>query len=150
MIKVRQNDIAVPNTTASLEEVRRFVSEFLGDTPFTEKERRRLVLAIDEAVTSTILFSEASGRRGTTRVSLDVDEVRLRVRIEDRGRDPDYDAGDPAEEVFEEHIRQARKYEVGVFLIRQIMDEINYIFRKGFQNELELVRFLYPKALNAS
>jgi anti-sigma regulatory factor (Ser/Thr protein kinase) len=146
MTQVQEKDISVPNTTASLEEVRRFVLRFLEDTAFSEKERRRLVLAIDEAVTSTILFSEASGRCGTTRVSLEVDDVRLRVRIEDTGRDPDRDADDRADERFEEHLRQARKYEVGVFLIRQIMDEIHYIYRKGFQNELELVRFLYPNA----
>ncbi len=33
---------------------------------------------------------------------------------------------------------------MGIFLLRQIMDEIQYTYRKGFQNDLELVRFIYP------
>ena len=140
MMNVQVQDITVPNTTASLEQVRRFVLEFLRDSPFSERDHRVLVLAIDEAITSTILFSEATARGGTTRVSLELTEDCLRVRIEDTGVDTDPDT----DERFEEHLRRARQHDMGIFLLRQIMDEIQYIYRKGFQNDLELVRFIYP------
>ena len=139
-MQVQVQDMTVPNSTASLVEIRRFVLEFLRETPFDERNRRLVVLAIDEAVTSTILFSEATGRGGTTRVVLEITEDAFRARIEDTGVDKDPDT----EERFEEHLRRARQHEMGIFLVRQIMDEIQYIYRKGFQNELELVRFLYP------
>ncbi|MHC4601260.1 MAG: ATP-binding protein [Planctomycetota bacterium] len=139
-MSVQVQDITVPNTTASLEQVRRFVVDVLRDSPFSEKDRRAVVLAIDEAITSTILFSEATERGGTTRVALELTEDCLRVRIEDTGKDTDPDT----DERFEEHLRSARQHEMGIFLVRQIMDEIQYVFRKGFQNDLELVRFIYP------
>ena len=36
-----------------------------------------------------------------------------------------------------------RKHELGVFLMRKLCDEVNYSFKKGFQNHLELLKFLY-------
>lgn len=134
-------DITVPNTTASLEPVRRMVNEFLRESPFDDRNRRLLVLAIDETVTSNIRYSEAMGRNGTTRVSLDLNEDRLLVRVEDTGQDRDPETT----ERFEEHLNRTRPYEIGIFLVQQIMDEIHYVFRKGFRNELELVRFVFPK-----
>ncbi|MHC4778585.1 MAG: ATP-binding protein [Planctomycetota bacterium] len=139
-MKIQSQEITVPNSTASLEQVRKFVFEILEDSPFEDRDRRLLVLAIDEAVTSNILFSEATGRGGTTQVALELTADCMRVRIEDTGVDVDPDS----EERFEEHMRRARQHEMGIFLVRQIMDEIQYIFRKGYQNELELVRFIYP------
>ena len=31
---------------------------------------------------------------------------------------------------------------MGIFLIRRIMDEISYVYKKCFQNDLELIKFL--------
>jgi anti-sigma regulatory factor (Ser/Thr protein kinase) len=140
-MKVLTRDITVPNSTASLEQVRQFVSSFLAESSFGERDRRLLVLAIDETVTSNIRFSEAMDRRGDSTVSLDLTEDCLRVRIVDTGQDRDPDST----EGFEAHVRRTRQYEMGIFLVQQIMDEIHYIFRKGFQNEMELVRFVYRK-----
>lgn len=136
---VQLQDITVPNTTESLELVRSFVGAFLQSSPFSDRDRRLLVLAIDETITSNILFSEAAGRAGTTRVTLDLDETCLRVRVEDTGLDRDPDTDDR----FQETLAHARRHDLGIFLVQQIMDEIRYVFRKGFQNELELVRFIY-------
>ena len=41
-----------------------------------------------------------------------------------------------------ENLAREKSYTLGIFLIRQIMDEISYVYRKGFQNELELIKFL--------
>ncbi|MHC5036903.1 MAG: ATP-binding protein [Planctomycetota bacterium] len=145
-MKLLQQDISVENTTESLEPVRRFVAEFLKDSPFNERDRGLLVLAIDETVTSNILYSEASGRNGSTTVSLELNDACLRVRVNDTGSDRFADS----EEVFQENLKRARQYEMSIFLIQQIVDEIHYIYRKGFQNELELIRFIYPKSTSES
>ena len=31
---------------------------------------------------------------------------------------------------------------MGIFLMRQILDEITYVYKKGFENSLELIYFL--------
>jgi len=140
-MQVTTQDITVPNSTASLEQVRNFVSAFLEESPFGDRDRRLLVLAIDETVTSNIRFSEAMDRRGDTTVTLELTQDCLRVRIVDTGQDrePDSTVG------FEAHVQRTRQYEMAIFMIQQIMDEINYVYRKGFQNEMELVRFVHSK-----
>ncbi|GEM_PF-3276251 len=133
-----RRDIQVPNVTDSLEQVRGFVFAFLEDTPFEEAERRRLVLAVDETVASNILCSEALERGGETELSLEVDGECFRARVRDTSREPDR----VPEEEFENVLERARKHEIGIFLVQQIMDEIRYTYCKGIRNELELVRYL--------
>ncbi len=139
-LKVLTDTISVPNRTSSLEKVRGFIISMLGKTSFDERNRHLLVLAIDEAVTSNILFSVETRRDGTTKVSVDIDDVRMKVVIEDTGIDPD--SCDVTESMLTETLIKARKYEMGIFLIRQIVDEMSYAYKKGFENQLTLVKFL--------
>jgi anti-sigma regulatory factor (Ser/Thr protein kinase) len=138
--KTLRNEVTVPNQTSSLEKVRDFVIGVLGDTTLGERSARLLVLAIDEAVTSSILFSVETGREGSCRVNLETNDVCIRVTIEDTGRDLDADRVAPA--ILDDAISKARKHEMGIFLIRQIVDELSYDYKKGFQNRLTLVKFL--------
>ena len=41
-----------------------------------------------------------------------------------------------------EHVRAGRKSGLGIFLMRQIMDEVTYRFREGVPNRLRLVKYL--------
>ncbi len=138
--KTTPDSISVPNRTAFLEKVRDFIIASLERTGLDDRTKHLMVLAIDEAVTSNILFSVETGREGMTKVSVDVNSVRMKVVIEDTGRD--LDSADLTEAVMQETYTKARKHEMGIFLIRQIVDEISYAFKKGFENQLTLVKFL--------
>jgi hypothetical protein len=35
-----------------------------------------------------------------------------------------------------------RKYKISFFLICKVMDEVSYTYKRGFENRLELVKFL--------
>ncbi|MCI0340722.1 MAG: ATP-binding protein [Planctomycetales bacterium] len=134
-------DITVPNHTRSLSEVRSFVAEAVHESALSRREKDLVVLAADEALTSIIHHAHAAGRDGTCHVTVDVDDVRVRILIDDSGRD--FDMGAVSDEDLRSQIEKARQYEMGIFLLRAILDEINYTFRKGFQNQLELVKFVY-------
>jgi serine/threonine-protein kinase RsbW len=41
-----------------------------------------------------------------------------------------------------EHVQRGHKKGLGIFLMRQIMDEVRYKFRDGVKNELTLVKFI--------
>jgi len=137
---VIEDAIMVPNRTASLDKVRSFVINSLEKTPLDERGKHLLVLAIDEAVTSNILFSVDTSREGFTRVSMEISDVCVRILIEDTGKD--LDASQAPESVINDVFNKARKHEMGIFLIRQIVDEISYAFKKGYQNQLILTKFL--------
>ena len=100
------------------------------------------MLAVDEAVTSIVRHSERTSGNGLCHLTVDVDEVRTRIVIDDSTLDIDLTS--LSDDELRNHIAAGRAEEMGIFLIRAIVDEINYTFRKGFQNQLELVKFAYP------
>jgi anti-sigma regulatory factor (Ser/Thr protein kinase) len=141
-------DLTVSNDTANLQQVRAFVSDVIRESALTARARALMVLAADEAVTSIIrnAVRAAGGETGNglCHVSVDVDATRVRIVIDDSGADPDLTTLSEAE--LHKHIAEGREKEIGIFLIRAIVDEINYTYRKGLQNQLEIVKFVLPDA----
>ena len=41
-----------------------------------------------------------------------------------------------------EHVKIGSKKGLGIFLMRQIMDEVRYQFKEGISNELLLVKYI--------
>lgn len=109
------------------------------DAGFTERDRRLVTLAIDEAVTNILLYADVHKSVETVTVAIDADEVRLKTVIEENATVfdvPDIRNGD-----MEAYVRREGAYKMGIFLIRKIMDEISYQFKKGFENTLTLVKY---------
>lgn len=139
MVEAVEKTLAVPSITSSLKEVRDFVRETLSSAPLTERGRHLVTLGIDEAVTNFISHRSADPTEAEIVVRIDFNDVRVRTIIEDRG-----DVADPgplALADLEKALRGDPTRFLGIFLIRQVMDEVSYRFKKGFQNELELLKF---------
>lgn len=139
MVQLVQKTLAVPSRTRSLKEVRDFVEESLRSARLDDRGRRLVIFGIDEAVTNIVAHRTHRPGEAEIVVHIDIDEVRVRCVIEDRGDD-----GDTERLAFPElalRLRREGTRCVGIFVIRQVMDEVTFRFRKGFQNELELVKF---------
>ena len=126
--------------TASLSDIRNFTREVLRSAGLQEKAVRLVVVASDEAVTSIVRQARADQRQGMIAISIDVDDVRIRISIADSGNL--FDPGSRGVEELSRFIEGRRSLEIGIFLIRQVMDEIEYVYRKGFENQLVLTKFL--------
>lgn len=134
-------DLTVRSDTANLQQVREFVGDAVRESRLPERDAALVVLAADEALTSFIRHAHRSRRNSVSRVTVDVDDVRVRICIDEAGHDVEIEQC--SDEDLKRHIELARKDELAIFLIQLIMDEINYGFRKGFQNRLELTKFIY-------
>lgn len=139
MVEALQKTLSIPSDTGSLKEVRDFVSETLRLAPLNDRDRLLTILGIDEAVTSFVTHRSAGPTEAEIVVHIDFDEVRVRVIIEDRG--DDVDPGPLPFGELEKVLRADPTRYLGLFLLRQAMDEVTYRFKKGFQNELELIKF---------
>jgi serine/threonine-protein kinase RsbW len=134
-----ERNLTVSANTAELQKVRDFVEAAVMDAGFTERDRRLVTLAIDEAVTNILLYADVHKSVETVTVAIDADEVRLKTVIEENATVfdvPDIRNGD-----MEAYVRREGAYKMGIFLIRKIMDEISYQFKKGFENTLTLVKY---------
>jgi len=141
MTKAIQKTISKPCHPKFLNEVRALLNETLAEVPFSRREKDLLILAVDEAVSSVVQYARYKGFQNQITLTVDIDDVRFKARIEDSLNVFEF-AGGLNDTQIAERVAREKGYTMGIFLIRQIMDEISYVYRKGFQNELELIKFL--------
>jgi len=143
MIQTTRRELDVPIDTRSLAPLREFVREVLGEGQLGKKAARQVVIAIDEACSSIILNAKEHGANGNLRLLIDIDPTRVKIHIADTAND--YDVGDVTREELLKEFTRSKKNELGTFLIRRVVDEFKYTFRKGFQSEIEMIKFLYEE-----
>ena len=140
--------ITVASKTENLQRVREFVRATVNRACVPDPYTRHLVLAVDEAVTSILLeaadWACNAGARdamaGEVEITLDIDSVRVLAIIRDSTTEYRVEEGAVSMQAL---VDRTRQHELGIFLIRKLCDEVNYSFKKGFQNHLELRKFLY-------
>ncbi len=123
--------------------MREFVREVLADGNLGKTVCRGVVIAVDEACTSVILNARDTGAQGNLKILVDIDPTRIKIEIADTGND--YDVGEVTRDELIKEFTRTRKNEMGIFLIRKVMDEFTYQFKKGFQSELTMIMFLYDE-----
>jgi serine/threonine-protein kinase RsbW len=132
--------LVVTNDTKHLIVVRDFISRLIRQSRLDRQEENKIILAVDEAVTNIIEHGYDEGADGSIEVEVEVAESHFQIVIRDTGRvfnpesipNPD----------MKEHVQRGHKKGLGIFLMRQIMDEVRYKFRDGVKNELTLVKFI--------
>ncbi len=139
--RVIQKTISMPAHPKFFNEVRGLLKETLTETPFSDRDRSLIVLAIDEAIGSIVGYSKETGICSEIYLTIDVDDVRLKVTISDTFTSFDLNGGLTDHELAD-RIDDARKHKLGIFLMRSILDEISYTYKKGFENELTLIKFV--------
>jgi anti-sigma regulatory factor (Ser/Thr protein kinase) len=134
-------EFSIPNDTAYLSRVREEVLQLI-EGRFDAKEAKLLALAVDEAVANVMEHAY----RGDTpkemqRISarLTADEVKFTVILRDGGQR--FDPTSAPDVNISEHVKAGRKGGLGIFLMRKIMDEVNYTFKRGEHNELVMVKY---------
>jgi len=138
-------ELIVPSDTTYLSKVRQAVLGVLSNGLFDAKKAGLIALAIDEAVANIMEHAYTSAREGDRKdieIVLKSSATRFEVLIRDRGA-----AFDPRvvpDVNVKEHVKQGRKGGLGIFLMRKIMDEINYSFKQGVHNELQMIKYAAP------
>ena len=141
MTRLIQRTISFPCATEHLHDVRKLVEETLTDSRISEDKRKLIVLAVDETVSSITRYARFKGYDHQISIAVDVDEVRFKAVVIDEINVFDLLEGLSNEELAK-HAAAERSYTLGLALVRKIMDEITYTYKKGFENTLELVHFL--------
>ena len=141
MTKLIQKTISKPCHPKFLNEVRGLLGETLAEVPISRRDKDLLILAVDEAVSSVVQYARFKNLQSQVTLTVDIDDVRFKATLSDSLNVFEMRGG-LNETQMAENLAREKTYTMGIFLIRQIMDEISYVYRKGFQNELELIKFL--------
>ena len=144
MAKTIHRELSVPSDTAYLAQVRAVVIEVVGKDLFPPQKAGLIALAVDEAVANIMEHAYPPGSEGgKIDVILDADTARFEVLIRDSGLS--FDPRQAPEVNMTEHVKAGKKGGLGIFLMRRIMDEINYTFKQGEHNELQMIKYVDDK-----
>jgi anti-sigma regulatory factor (Ser/Thr protein kinase) len=121
---MKRTKVEFSSDTANLALLRECVREFLNDYPFSDKERLLMVLGVDEACTNVIRY--AYRLRDDQVISLQMEGLRkcVRMRVRDWG-----EQALPHEMRGRSH-NVVRPGGLGLFLIRNAFDEVDYIHKR--------------------
>ncbi len=141
MSGVAQRTISKPCHPRFLNEVRAMLADMLQEVPVPRRDKDLIVLAVDEAVSSVVRYARWKGLESQVTLTVDIDDVRFKAVLVDSANVFELGAG-LSEAQLADRISKEKSHTMGVFLMRQILDEITYVYKKGFQNELEMIKFL--------
>jgi serine/threonine-protein kinase RsbW len=126
--------------TDNLLEVRKFVGEAARTFGFSEEDAANIVLAVDEACTNIIKHAYQYATDKEIEVSVFPNNDSFEISIYDSGRS--FDPAEIREPDLKEHIGHRKRGGLGVYLMKKLMDKVEYNFHKGKRNEVRLIKYL--------
>ena len=136
MAKKPQKEIfmSFPAEEGQLEDIRRSIQNVLSESDLSAKDINSVLLGMEEACTNVIRHAYLYGP-GTLRIKIVFHPGRVVFSIFDKGRRFDYDHSETPD--LDRYIKTGRKGGLGLYLIRKMMDSVEYYARDG-ENELRM------------
>jgi len=135
-----KKSVAVSCHPRHLGAVRELVFKMWHSARLPLKKGRLAVLAVDEALSAIIRHARGMKRPGEIEVNIEINPACFKATIRDHTNIMDLNHLSDQETKYT--LQQERSYQLGLFLIATIMDEVSYTYKKGFENELKLVYFI--------
>lgn len=136
-----EEEIIAPCDTRNLSGIRAMVKAAAARCFSEPSMIGKITLAVDEAVANVMEHAYEGLEPGDVRVAVRIDDERFIVTVTDKGHQ--FDPASIAAPDMREHIKMGKRNGLGIFLIRQIMDEINYSYiHKSGLNELRMVKYI--------
>jgi len=138
--KILNDELTVKSKTDNLSVVRDFIRSYASKCGLMEKEISKIVLAVDEACTNIIKHAYKYSPQGDINLRINCSQNKFVVLITDTGNhfNPEL-IPEPNLAAFQ---KEKRKGGLGIFLIKKLMDEVNYKNLSGERNQVELVKYI--------
>jgi len=137
-------ELEVSNETGNLACVRDFIFDNLRKTMLSTSEHGKIVLAVDEAVSNIMRHAYEDFNKGTRTIQIvfKCDSEKITLTLKDSGKE--FDPTVVKTPDIYEHAKLGKRYGLGLFLMRRIMDEVKFVFRAGIENMLTMVKYVNP------
>lgn len=139
--------VRAPGHGSSLRPIRTVITDLARQVGFPEDEVAKIEMAVDEACTNVVEHAYEAKRNWfwkhpnpEIRLTIHTEADRLIIQINDDGQSFDFAAYRPGNIV--ERIRAMRSGGYGIAIMRQFMDEVEYISDDETGNTLRLVKHL--------
>ena len=129
--------MTVQASTEHLSEVREFVAKHASNFGFKQQEVADIRLAVDEAYTNIIKHAYKHDDSKSVEIELGYNSNEFWVSLLDRGRT--FDPSTYTEPNVRKKIKEKKRGGVGVYLIKNLMDEVEYV-KEGSLNEIRMTK----------
>jgi serine/threonine-protein kinase RsbW len=137
---VKTSSIKVESRTERLIAVRDFVSEAARTFGFGDEDISKIALAVDEACTNIIKHAYRSDPTKTIQVNVSAENGTFVVAIRDEGARFNPMQVQPPD--MKEYLSHFRRGGLGVYLMKSLMDKVEYSIVPGNANEVRLMKNL--------
>jgi len=137
---VKPKTIHIESRTERLIAVREFISAAAREFGFSDEEVSKIALAVDEACTNIIKHAYQFDPGKKISITVKPAELAFEVVIHDNGKN--FNPADVQAPDMKEYLSHYRKGGLGVYLMKTLMDKIEYNIRPGQTNEVRLVKYL--------
>jgi len=138
---VKTKSLEIESRTERLIAVREFVSSAAREFGFGDEEISKIALAVDEACTNIIKHAYKYDPGKSITVTVRGRQASFEVCVSDTGRgfNPN---GVPSPDM-KEYLAHYRRGGLGMYLMRSLMDNVEYNIQPGMQNEVRLTKILH-------
>lgn len=133
-------ELTIQSRTENLRKVREFISEAARSAGFSDESVEKIALAVDEACTNIIKHSYQFAPDKDIEISIFTRNGSFEVVISDHGRSFDPDTVQVPD--MKEYIKKYRRGGLGMYLMRSLMDVVEYSTVPGAKNTVRLVKFM--------
>lgn len=138
--KIFEKELLVKSTTDNLAIIRDFIKSAANQSGFSEDSAGKIILAVDEACTNIIKHAYKYSPEGSILIKIKFNDPKFSISITDEGSH--FDPNKVPEPDLREYYKQKRVGGLGMFLIKKLMDEVNYSTLSGNKNQVILVKYL--------
>ena len=142
MSSVKHKTISIESKTERLVVVREFVSHEAREFGFSDEEVSKIALAVDEACTNVIKHAYMFDPGKKITIAVKPNKGAFEISIMDNGKQ--FNPAKLQAPDMKEYLSHFRKGGLGVYLMKSLMDKVEYSITPGARNEVRLIKYLHP------
>lgn len=145
MVKTESEyQLRIPSQTDNLELIREFVTKVAGKVGFGQDDVGKIELACDEACTNVIKHAyKSKNSKKSLDVLIKVDFNKLTLVVTDHGKG--FDPNSIKMPDMKQYLAELKVGGLGIYLIRTLMDEVDYDIKPGIHNQVKMVKYFINK-----
>jgi serine/threonine-protein kinase RsbW len=137
---MKTSTLKIQSRTEHLSRVRDFIATNAREFGFDEESVNKIALAVDEACTNIIKHSYRFAPDKEIEISVRLHPDEFEIVITDRGTSFDPKTVEVPD--MKEYLSKYKKGGLGMYLMRSLMDKVEYRIIPGKRNEVRLVKTL--------
>jgi serine/threonine-protein kinase RsbW len=139
----RKYQLRIPSQTDNLELIREFVARVARKVGFKDDDVSKIELAVDEACANVIKHAYNKGNKKPIDIAIQIDYQKFTVIVTDHGRGFDPNSVKPPD--MKEYLAEMRVGGLGIYLMRTLMDEIDFDVKPGKRNQVKMSKYFFNK-----